>query len=55
MYIWIWRHLPGGTAIKGTVAALLVLGPCSLLFFVVFPYIEPRLPLGGVTIEGSTP
>ena len=34
MYTWIWRHLPGGTAVKAVQALVLVLAVCALLLFV---------------------
>ena len=51
MYVWIWRHLPGGLAGKLAGCALLLLAALALLFFVVFPWIEPRLPFNDVTVE----
>ena len=51
MYGWIWRHLPGGTASKALISLLLVLAVCALLLFVVFPWVEPRLPWNDVTID----
>lgn len=53
MYSWIWRTLPGGLPGKlaGSLLLLLVVG--ALLFFVVFPYVEPRLPIGNVTVTDS--
>lgn len=50
MYSWIWRHLPGGTAIKAVTALALVLGVCALLLFFVFPWVEPYLPFNDVTV-----
>jgi hypothetical protein len=50
MYPWIWRHLPGGTRSRALLAVVLVLGICALLLFVVFPWIEPRLPFNQVTV-----
>ena len=50
MYGWIWRHLPGGTVSRVIVSALLVLGVCALLLFVVFPWVEPHLPFNDVTV-----
>lgn len=50
MYPWIWRHLPGGTAIKAVTALVLVLGVCALLLFVIFPWVEPQLPFNDVTV-----
>jgi hypothetical protein len=52
MYAWIWRHLPGGTASRALISALLVLAVCALLLFVVFPWVEPRLPFNAVTVDG---
>jgi hypothetical protein len=50
MYVWIWRHLPGGRAVKLVQVLLLVLAVCALLLFVVFPWIEPHLPINQVTV-----
>jgi hypothetical protein len=52
MYAWIWRHLPGGTASRVLIAALLVLAVCALLLFVVFPWVDPHLPFNDVTVGG---
>ena len=40
MYAWIWRHLPGPIAVRGTTALLLVLAAAALLLFVVFPALD---------------
>jgi hypothetical protein len=53
MYPWIWRHLPGPAAVKALQALLLVTAISALLFFVVFPWVEPRLPINKVTVPGS--
>ena len=56
MYGWIWRKLPGGWPGKMAGSFLLVLGSLALLFFVVFPWIEPRLPFNHVTVTpGGSP
>jgi hypothetical protein len=52
MYSWIWRHLPGALALRVLQAVLLVAAVCSLLLFVVFPWVEPRLPISHVTVNG---
>jgi len=52
MYGWIWQRLPGNTAVKTMCAAVLALLVVLLLFLVVFPWIEPRLPFGDVTVDG---
>ncbi|HEU0086324.1 MAG TPA: hypothetical protein VFQ77_01505 [Pseudonocardiaceae bacterium] len=49
MYIWIWRHLPGSRAVRSVEALLLLIAVLALLLFVVFPWIEPRLPFNDVT------
>ena len=49
MYVWLWRHLPGPTAAKLLQALMLVLAVVALLFFVVFPWLEPYLPFDRVT------
>lgn len=54
MYTWIWRHLPGGLAAKLLGAVLLLGVVLALLFFVVFPWLEPRLPFNDVTVDQAT-
>ena len=49
MYGWIWRHLPGPTALRVVAALLLVIGVVAVLLFVDFPWVEPRLPFSDVT------
>ena len=49
MYTWIWRHLPGPAAARTAQALLLFLQVVALLFFVVFPWLEPYLPFDRVT------
>ena len=47
LFIWriIWGILWRVTAVGG-----MVLG-CAVLFFVVFPFVEPRLPFNDVTVD----
>jgi hypothetical protein len=54
VYAWLWRHLPGGFALRLVSALLLLLGVLALLFFVVFPFVEPRLPFQDVTVEDES-
>ncbi len=54
MYVWIWRHLPGGLPGKIVGSLLLLLGAVALLFLVVFPWAEPRLPFNQVTVPHET-
>jgi hypothetical protein len=44
MYVWIWRHLPGPTPARVAESLLLFLVVVALLFFVIFPWLEPYLP-----------
>ena len=56
MYGWIWRTLPGGLPGKLLGSLLLLLAAIALLFFVVFPAVEPLVPFGDVTVDtGPTP
>jgi hypothetical protein len=56
MYSWIWRTLPGGLPGKLLGSLLLLAGAVVLLFFVVFPAVEPLLPFSDVTVEpGPSP
>ena len=54
MYVWIWRHLPGPTAVRLLQVLVLFLLVVALLFFVVFPWLEPYLPFDRVT-SGAPP
>lgn len=49
LYGWIWRNLPGPVPVKVVGALVLVVVVLALLFFVVFPWAEPRLPFNHVT------
>ena len=49
MYVWIWRHLPGPTALRLLEVLVLFLAVVALLFFVIFPWLEPYLPFDRVT------
>ncbi len=51
MYAWIWRRLPGGLRTKAALALFLALAVAVLLLFVVFPWVEPRLPFNQVTVR----
>jgi accessory gene regulator protein AgrB len=51
MYGWIWRHLPGPLAVRVVEALLLACAVIALLLFVVFPWVEPRLPFNQVTTQ----
>ncbi|MHB8452435.1 MAG: hypothetical protein ACYDAQ_18580 [Mycobacteriales bacterium] len=54
MYAWLWRHLPGPFAARLGVAAVLLVGVVALLFFVVFPVVDPLLPFNHVTVNSPS-
>ncbi|MBO0839398.1 MAG: hypothetical protein J2O49_01035 [Sciscionella sp.] len=54
MYGWIWRHLPGPVALRAVIAMILIAGVVALLLFVVFPWVDPRLPSFFGTGDGTT-
>jgi hypothetical protein len=54
MYVWIWRRLPGGLPGKLVGSLVLLVAAVALLFFVVFPWVEPRLPFNDVTVDHGT-
>jgi hypothetical protein len=54
MYEWIWRKLPGGLAAKLGGCVVLFAGVLALLFLVIFPWVEPRLPWNDVTVNSPS-
>jgi hypothetical protein len=54
MYGWLWHRIPGGVAAKISACATLLIGVLALLFFVVFPWVEPRLPWNDVTVNSPS-
>jgi hypothetical protein len=57
VYVWFWRHLPGRLPIRLLLCLLTLAVIILLLFFWIFPVVEPHLPFGKVTVEpgeGST-
>jgi hypothetical protein len=44
MYAWLWHRLPFGTRGRIAIAAAVILAVAALLWFVVFPAIDPLLP-----------
>jgi hypothetical protein len=53
MYVWIWRRLPGTVSWKLLQVLLLIALVSALLLFVIFPWIEPHLPINKVTVPGG--
>jgi hypothetical protein len=50
VYGWIWRRLPGGKPGKVIGSVLLALVAAAVLWFWVFPAVEPILPFDDVQI-----
>lgn len=50
MYGFIWRHLPGGRLAKTVQALILIAIVVALCWYVLFPWLEPRLPFNNVTV-----
>jgi hypothetical protein len=58
MYGWLWRKLPYGPLGRTIGCVVAVLGIVGILWFGVFPAVDPHLPFnhGAVTTDnGSTP
>lgn len=59
MYAALWRSIPGGLWGKLAGVVMLLLSALALLFFVIFPVVEPHLPWNDVTVNtppaGSLP
>ena len=53
MYAWMWRKLPGPWPVKVLEALVAFAAVVLLLFTVVFPWVEPRLPFNDVTVDDS--
>jgi hypothetical protein len=56
VYSWIWRHIPFRQwQLKALVSAVLVAGVGALLWYEVFPAVEPILPFDDVQVETNDP
>jgi hypothetical protein len=53
MYAWVWRRLPGRWPAKLIATLALLVGVLALLFYVVFPWAQPRLPWNHVEVSQS--
>jgi hypothetical protein len=54
MYSWYWHRLPGNAAVRAGLSLLLFLAVVAVLFKWVFPWAEPLLPFGDVTVDNGT-
>ena len=50
MYRWIWTRLPFGPPGKLASMAALLVGVVALLWFAVFPAVDPLLPSNNVQV-----
>ena len=54
MYYWIWRHLPAKSpAAKAMIALVLIAALLFVLWYVVFPWLEPRIKFDQGTIKDA--
>ncbi|GAA2410498.1 hypothetical protein [Nonomuraea africana] len=51
MYGWIWRHLPGSIGARLLTSLVLVAVAGAVLWYVVFPLLEPAVTLDEVTVR----
>lgn len=51
MYGWLWRKLPGGPVLRLCLVAVVAAGVGVLLWYAVFPLIEPMVSLDEVTVR----
>jgi len=54
VYGWLWRRLPGPTLLRIGLLAVGAFAVVAVLFLVVFPWAEPRLPFNHVTVSTSS-
>ena len=56
MYSWIWRHIPFKQwQLKALVSLVLAAGVGALLWYQLFPAVEPILPFDDVQVETTDP
>ena len=54
MYSTIWRLLPGDRGARALVALGLVLAVAALLWYVIFPWAEPRIQFDHGTVDSPS-
>lgn len=54
LYAALWRRLPGRWPLKAVIVCAVIAAVCALLFLVVFPWVEPRLPFNHVTVGAAS-
>jgi hypothetical protein len=55
MYAWLWRHLPGTGLTRVWVAIGMVAVVGVVLWYLVFPWIEPKIHFDHGTVGGGQP
>ncbi|MEN0129285.1 MAG: hypothetical protein AAGC49_07575 [Brevundimonas sp.] len=50
MYGWLWRHLPGPTAVRVLISAILVALVVVACFTWLYPAIAPYMPFNETTV-----
>ncbi|MFC4908704.1 hypothetical protein [Actinomadura gamaensis] len=53
MYALIWRLLPGERPVKIAIAAGLVLVVAAILWYAVFPWVEPKIQFDHGVMNGD--
>jgi hypothetical protein len=53
MYAWLWRHLPGDTLQRAGIALAAVVVAGVLLWYFLFPWVEPKLQFDHGTVGGG--
>ena len=53
MYAWIWRRLPGTWQAKTALAVLLAVVAAVVLWYVVFPWLEPKVQFDHGVVDGT--
>jgi hypothetical protein len=51
VYSFLWRIFPGGVLGKLLCSVVLLAGVVAVLWFVVFPWVDPLLPFNDVTVQ----
>ncbi|RFS87009.1 hypothetical protein D0T12_01775 [Actinomadura spongiicola] len=55
MYAWIWRRLPGEWPTKTATALGLVIAVAAVFWYMIFPWLEPKLQFDHGVVDRPTP
>ncbi|WP_067489706.1 hypothetical protein [Actinomadura hibisca] len=53
MYAWLWRVLPGGWPLKAVLALVLAAALAAVLWYLVFPWLEPKVQFDHGVVNGT--